>query len=451
MDYTFELLQQWIKDKNIRQIREMFEETNVVDLAEMVEQLTIGEILFLFKIVKKDYSSEVFTYLSSDKKEEIVNAFSSEEIKAMLDNIFTDDIVDFLEELPANLVKKVVSSASVDTRAQINILLSYPENSAGSLMSVDFVELAPKDTIKQAIRKIKKQGKLAETINMCFVVDETRTLVGTIRLRTLIFAKEDELIEELMDTDYIAVNTMDDQEEVVSEIQKYDMTVMPVVNNQNRLVGIVTVDDIIDVLEEEVTEDIQKMMAIMPLEDSYMQSSVWEMAKSRIMWLLILMVSATFTGSIIGSYEHRLLDPAVPLILAGSIPLIMNTAGNAGMQSSIMVIRGIIVDDMTIKDLWKVFFKELQVAFLCGLVIFVVNGLRIMLVNPSTSLLTNFVLCFTIFLNIIIAKVVGGLLPLLALVFKQDPAAMAAPLITTIVDALCLMVYFQLAVRLLGI
>ncbi len=437
-----------IEGRKFQEIRDVFNYYNLVDLAVMVEELQLEQILLLFKILKREISAEMFTYLSYAKQEELINAFTSPEIKGMLENLYSDDIIDFIEELPSNLVKKILQAASEDQRTEINLLLSYPEDSAGSMMTTEFVELKETDTIKRAIARIKTQGRVAETITNCYVVDQNRRLVGSIRLREILFANEDELISEVMDTDVISVMTNDDQEVVANVFKKYDFSVLPVVNDEERLIGIITADDIIDVLYEETTEDIQKIAAIMPTEGSYIETSIMEMAKSRITWLIILMVSATFTGFIIQGYESTLaLIPA----LAASMPMIMSTAGNAGSQSSIMVIRGISVDDMTIKDIGLVVWKELQVGFVIGILMFVVNVLRLLIFTPDVGLMTDLVISGTVFLTILMAKVTGGLLPLVALLFKQDPAAMASPLITTIVDALALIVYFNLALRFLAL
>jgi magnesium transporter len=330
----------------------------------------------------------------------------------------------------------------------MNLLLSYPEDSAGYMMTTDFVELKLSDTVKRAITRIKTQGKVAETISNCYIVNENRTLVGSIRLREILFADEDEMISEIMDTDVIYVVTSDDREEVANVFKKYDFSVLPVVNDEEKLIGIITADDIIDVLLEETTEDIQKIAAITPMEGSYTESNIIEMAKSRVSWLIILMVSATFTGLIIQGYEQTLtLIPA----LAASMPMIMSTAGNAGSQSSIMVIRGISVDNMSIKDFWLVIWKELKIGLVIGLVLFVVNVLRLMIFTPEVGFTTDLVISTTVFITILMANITGGLLPLVALIFKQDPAAMASPLITTIVDALALIVYFKLAMHFLSI
>jgi magnesium transporter len=448
MDITSQQLKDLIELRQVRNLRSIFDEYNLIDLAEIVEQLELKEILFLFKTLKKDITAQIFTYLTYEKKQEIIQSFTSVEITAMLDNLYTDDIVDFLEEMPANIVKQVLNSASAEQRADINLLLSYPDDSAGSIMSTDFVELEASDTVARAIRKIKQQGKTAETISVSYVISENRELVGTIRLRDILLAEKEDTVEDLMDIDVISVRTHDDQESVAHVIKRYDITVVPVVNDENRLIGIITVDDIIDILEDEVTEDIQKMAAIRPIDGSYLKTSVKEMTKSRITWLLVLMVSATFTGSIISGYEEALL--LIPA-LAASIPLIMSTAGNAGSQASAMVIRGIAVGELSMSDYFKVILKEIQVAFLSGLVLFLINWLRLMILTPQTSVTVDLVISLTLMLTVIISKLVGGILPLMAMFFKQDPAAMAAPLITTMVDAVALMIYFNLAVSMLGL
>lgn len=445
---SVDTLVELIEDRKISNLRYLFDELNVVDLAELVEQLDNEQVLFLFKTLKKEVSAEIFTYLSADVKEDVIQSFTSNQITSMLDNLYSDDIVDFLEEMPANVVRHVLLAATKEQREDINLLLSYPENSAGSLMSLDFVELEAKDTIAKAIKKIKQQGTKAETIQVSFVIDEKRILVGTISLRRILFAKDDELIEDLMDIDMIYVETHDDQESVAKVFAKYDMNVVPVVNDEQRLIGILTIDDIIDVVQEEITEDIHKMAAILPLEESYMETSILDISKSRVPWLLILMISATFTGNIIANYEDRLsLIPA----LAYFIPMIMGAGGNAGSQASSMVIRGIAIDQLSSKDYLRVLSKELSVAFLSGAVLFVANLARLIFFMPSTDIKVDLVVSATLFLTIIVAKLVGGMLPLLAKSLKQDPAAMAAPLITTIVDAVALLIYFGLAVYILQI
>ncbi|MDD6468158.1 MAG: magnesium transporter [Erysipelotrichaceae bacterium] len=450
---TVASLKEWIEQKNIRKIRELFDEYHVVDVTELVQQLSLAEIIFLFKVVKRDVTAEVFTYLDQEKKEELIQAFSGPDIKIMLENIYSDDIVDFIEDMPANLTKKILASATESTRKEINLLLSFPENSAGSIMSTDFVELKVTDTVQQAINKIKRQGKMAETINTCYVIDEKRQLVGTIRLREFLFENREDKIQDIMATDVVSVVTDQDQEDVANVIKKYDITVVPVVNNENRLIGIITVDDIMDILEEEATEDIHKMAAVTPMEDSYLEASVWEIVKSRLPWLLILMISGSFTGAIISGYEVELMK--IPA-LAGFIPMIMGTAGNAGSQASTMVIRGIAVDGLQTKDVFKVLRKELLIALTCSVVLFSVNFIRISvfpseLVAASNVILVALTVALSVVLALTIGKLLGGFLPLFVCALKLDPAAVAAPVITTLVDACSLFIYFQIAVFFLGV
>jgi magnesium transporter len=442
------LLSEYIEGRQVKNLRELFDEMNIVDLAEIVAELSVEEIMFLFKILRKEISAQLFTYLPNDVKAQMITSFTSGQIKSMIETLYTDDLVDFLQDLPANLIRQILKEADHEQRSEINLLLSYPSYSAGSLMSLDFVELKAEDSVKQAITKIKRQGKDAETIQVCFVVDEQRNLVGSVSLRTILFEDDETIIKDIMDIDVIYATTHDDQEVVAKLMQRYDMTVAPIVNDELRLIGIVTIDDMIDVLEDEVTEDIQKMAAILPLEGSYLESSLSDIVKSRIAWLLVLMVSATLTGSIIGGFEEQIeLIPALSFF----IPMIMSTAGNAGSQASTMVIRGIVVDQLDTKDIFKVLSKELMVALLSGSVIFMANMIRVLVFMPNTDLSVHVVVSTTLFIMMVISKMVGGLLPLLAKKLNQDPAAMAAPLITTIVDALAMLIYFTLALLWLGI
>lgn len=442
------LLSEYIEGRQVKNLRELFDEMNIVDLTEIVAELSVEEIMFLFKILRKEISAQLFTYLPNDVKAQMITSFTSGQIKSMIETLYTDDLVDFLQDLPANLIRQILKEADHEQRSEINLLLSYPSYSAGSLMSLDFVELKAEDSVKQAITKIKRQGKDAETIQVCFVVDEQRNLVGSVSLRTILFEDDETIIKDIMDIDVIYATTYDDQEVVAKLMQRYDMTVAPIVNDELRLIGIVTIDDMIDVLEDEVTEDIQKMAAILPLEGSYLESSLSDIVKSRIAWLLVLMVSATLTGSIIGGFEEQIeLIPALSFF----IPMIMSTAGNAGSQASTMVIRGIVVDQLDTKDIFKVLSKELMVALLSGSVIFMANMIRVLVFMPNTDLSVHVVVSTTLFIMMVISKMVGGLLPLLAKKLNQDPAAMAAPLITTIVDALAMLIYFTLALLWLGI
>lgn len=431
-----------VEGRKYAEIRSCFDTYNLIDVAALAQNLETEQLLMLFKILRREVSSEMFTYLSAEKQEEVVNAFTSDEISRMLNNLMSDDIVEFLGELPANLVKKILIAASPEQRSEINHLLAYPEDSVGSIMSPEFVELKATDTVKRAITKIRSQGKITDVITNCYVIDANRRLVGSIRLREILFNDEDQLIGDLMETDVKYVHTTDDQEAATETFRKYDLSVLPVVNDEQRLIGIITADDIIDVLTEETTEDIHKMAAIIPIDDSYLNTSVWTMFKSRIAWLIVLMVSATFTGLILQGYEAELtLIPA----LASAMPMILSTAGNAGSQSSIMVIRGISVDGLRLGDVKRVLWKELQIALVIGAILFAVNYVRLLVFMPQIGQATTLVICLTVFITVVLAKLSGGILPLIALFFKQDPAAMASPLITTVVDALALYIYFNLA------
>ena len=422
---------------------------NIVDLSEIFSELELDEAIFIFKILPKDISAELFTYLDPLHQERLISALSSMEVKGILDNMFSDDIIDFLEEMPANVIKYILDNVPSEHRKEINTLLSYEENTAGSVMSTDFVELYEKDTVEEAIIKIKEQAEIAETVNVCFVIDQKRVLVGIVNLRDIIVAKNNKLISEIMDKNIHYVYTNTDQEEVARLLSKYDLTTICVLNDQNCLIGIVTADDVLDILTEEATEDIHKMSGIVPTDGSYLKTGIKEMVKSRISWLLILMISATFTGYILQYFEDKLSALA---ILSASIPIIMSTAGNAGAQSSTMVIRGIAVDDLNIKDIFIVLKKELAVGLLCGAILFVTNFIRLYIFgSKSTTFSISFVVSLTITISLISANLAGGILPLIAKKLKMDPASAAAPLITTIVDATSLIIYFMLAIAILKI
>lgn len=448
LEITKELLQEFISEKKIETLKEVFDEFNIVDLALFVNELPLPQILFLFKILRKEVSGTLFSYLESENQQGIIEAFTSNDIRSMLEHVYSDDMVDVMEDMPANLVKKVLQAASEEQRSEINMLLSYAPNTAGSMMSTDYLELDAMDTVAQAIKKIKSQGKVAETISFCYIVNRKHRLVGAIALRDILFAPVNSYIEDLMDRDVICVQVNDDQEDVAHTMSKYDIMVLPVVNDQSCLIGIITADDVIDVMEEEVTEDIQKMAAIVPVEESYLDTSIVALVKSRLPWLLALMITATFTGNVLASYEEAL---AVIPALSAFVPMIMGTAGNAGNQASVMVIRGISVDDLSWKDLLKVLWKEMRVGLICGVILFVVVTVRIMVIPPSVTLDIALVIALSTVISLIAANMAGGLLPLLAHACKQDPAVMAAPLIATVIDTLSLMIYFYLSMKLLGI
>lgn len=441
---TLEDLKGLIEEKNITSLREAFEEHNVVDMSELVGDLEPKEALFIFKTLKKDITSEIFSYLPHDKQETLIQLFTGPEIQAMLDALYDDDVIDFIEDLPANIVKHVLQSASPQQRVQINKLLSYEENSAGSIMSTNFVVLKQQDSVEEALVKIRQQGREAETINYCYITDARKVLRGVVTMRDIVLSSKQDLMEDLMDTDLVVAKTSDDQEDVAKQFEKYDLTVIPVVNNDHCLVGIVTVDDIIDVIHEEATEDIHKMNAIAPMDKTYLETGVFAMAKSRIVWLLILMISATFTGNIMASYESVL---SANVTLSIFIPMLMDAAGNAGNQASTMVIRALATGELTSKNMLTIWWKELRIAALCGSIMGFVNFLRILLFMGEVDIRISIIVSITVFLTVGMAKIIGCTLPVVASKLKLDPAVMAGPLITTLVDAMSLMVYFQLTVH----
>ena len=372
---------------------------------------------------------------------------TDKEAASIIDNLFADDAADLLDEMPASVVKKLLLSASPEQRRDINHLLQYPDNSAGSVMTVDFVDLKENITVADAINRIRSIGVDKETVDTCFVLDLNRKLLGQIGLRELILSDPNEIIGNIMEDNVVTTTTLTDQEEVAQLFGKYDLNLMPVVDSENRLVGIITVDDIVDIMEQEATEDMEMMAAITPTDKPYMKTGVWETFKKRIPWLLILMISATFTGSIIQSFEDALSKMSV---LSSFIPMLMDTGGNAGGQSSVTIIRGISLHEIEFSDIFKIMWKEIRVAVICGIVLAVCNFARLMIFD-KVSVMVAVVVCATLVLTVLFAKLVGCTLPLLAKQVGFDPAVMASPFITTIVDAISLVVYFNIAVRLLGI
>ena len=375
------------------------------------------------------------------------SGFSDKELKEVLDELYVDDAVDIVEEMPANVVKRILQQADPKMRTEINELLRYPDDSAGSLMTTEFVSLRPDMTVAEAIKRIRRTGVDKETINTCYVTEDKK-LIGAVSIRTLLLADESELVQNIMTDNVVSVNTMMDQEEVVQVLIKYNFTALPVVDGDNRLVGIITIDDAMEVMEDEATEDIEKMAAIVPSEHSYMKSSVFEIWKHRIPWLLLLMISATFTGIIITHFEDAL---AAQVALVGFIPMLMDTAGNSGSQTSVTVIRGLSLGDLEFGDLLSIIWKEIRVAVLCGICLAAACYAKIMLIdrllmqNVDITNTVALVVCLTLALTVLIAKVIGAILPMVGKQLGFDPAVMASPFITTIVDALSLLVYFRVA------
>ncbi|WP_130889938.1 magnesium transporter [Fusobacterium ulcerans] len=437
----------FLKNNQLAKLKESLMEENPVDIAELLEDLTKEQSLKIFRILPKDTSAEVFSYLSSEKQQEIVENITDEEICHIIDEMFIDDTVDFIEEMPANIVDKILQNTSSDTRKLINQFLKYPENSAGSVMTVEYVSLKSDMNIGQALNHIKKVGIDNETIDICYIIDNQRKLVGFISLKSLIFLDDILPLVDAMETNVISAVTTDDQEFIASQFRKYDLTSMPVVDNEGRLVGIITIDDVVDVIDQENTEDFQKMAAMNPSDEEYLKESVFSLAKHRIIWLLVLMISATATGTIIRRYEEVLQSV---VILAAFIPMLMDTGGNAGSQSSTLIIRGIALGEIQIKDVGKILWKEFRVSLIVGVTLAAVNFLRIYFIDRA-GLTISLVVCASLLFTVVIAKVVGGVLPLMAKALKLDPAIMASPLITTIVDACALVVYFGLSTHFLNL
>lgn len=442
-----EVLKEYLDKKQYVKMREWMSELNVADIAVMIEELEEEEMLKVFRILPKDMAADIFSYLPIEVEQYIITSLSEREAARIIDNLMADDAADFLEEMPANIVKKLLINASPETRRDINHLLRYPEDSAGSIMTVEFVDLKESQTVTQAIERIRKLGVDSETINICYVLDNQRKLKGTIALRYLLLTNPDNKIGDIMHENVISIHTLMDQEEVARQFQKYDFTAMPVVDNEDRLVGIITVDDVVDILQEEATEDIEKMAAIVPSDKPYMKTGVFEIWKKRIPWLLFLMISATFTGKIIASFEEAL---SVYVVLTTFIPMLMDTGGNAGGQASVTIIRGLSLKEIEFSDYLKVLWKEMRVAVLCGLTLAAANFLKLMFID-RVSLMVSAVVCLTLVIAVFLAKVVGSMLPMAAKKLGFDPAVMASPFITTIVDALSLLVYFRIATLLLGI
>jgi magnesium transporter len=435
-----------LEARQYTRLRQFLAERNEADIAGLMEELEEEEILKVYRILPKDLAADVFSYLEFEIQQTIINSLSDKEAGGVIDNLMADDAVDMLEEMPANVVERLLANANPETRQAINQLLRYPEDSAGSIMTVEYVSLKESLTVDEAIERIRSVGLDSETINICYVLDSRRRLVGTVALRYLLLSRGDDVIGDIMHENVISIHTHMDQEQVAAQFKKYDFTAMPVVDNENRLVGIITVDDIVDILEEETTEDMEKMAAIVPSDKPYMKSTVWETYKKRIPWLLLLMVSAAFTGAIISSFEEAL---SVYAALIAFIPMLMDTGGNAGGQASVTVIRGLSLGEIEYRDVPRVVWKEIRVSVLCGITLAAANFAKLM-VFDRVGLYVSLTVCLTLVAAVLIAMV-GCLLPIGAKKLGFDPAVMASPFITTIVDALSLLVYFRMAAMILGI
>ncbi|MEL5864807.1 magnesium transporter [Clostridium cochlearium] len=447
MKTEFEEIISLIREKKFHNAREKILELNPVHISDIIECLDISEAILVFRMLPKDMAVDVFNYLETDFQTNIITGITDKEIKHIIEEIYFDDMIDLLEEMPANVVKKILKYSNVEERKLINEFLNYPEDSAGSLMTIEYVDLKKDMTVREALQHIKDTGVNKETIYTCYVIDKQRKLEGIISLRKLILSDYDLLVEDIMKTDIVFVNTNSDQEYVANVFKKYDLLVMPVVDNENRLTGIITIDDIMDVIDQETTEDFQKMAAMAPSEEKYLDTSVWTLAKNRLTWLVILMVSATFTGNIIKSFEDVLQSV---VLLTAFIPMLMDTGGNAGSQSATLIIRSIALGEIQGKDILKVIWKELRVSLIVGFSLSLINFARIYYLE-KTPFEVSLTVCITLFFTVILSKIVGAILPIIAKKIKVDPAIMASPLITTIVDATSLIVYFSVAKMLMGI
>ena len=442
-----EVIRELLQTKQYTRLRQKVAEMNTADIAVVFEELEEEELLKIFRILPKDLAADVFSYLEVDSQQYIITRLSDKDAANIVDNLMADDATDLLEEMPANVVKKILAHASAETRRDINHLLQYPEDSAGSIMTVEYVDLKENMTVEEAVARIRKIGVDSETINICYVLDAQRMLIGTVALRYLLISPADAIIGDIMHENVVYLNTMMDQEEVARTFQKYDFTAMPVVDNESRLVGIITVDDVVDILQEEATEDMEMMAAVMPSDKPYMRMGIFEIAKKRMPWLLLLMISATLTGSVLTKFENALLAYSV---LLAYIPMLMGTGGNAGGQTSVTIIRGLSLNEIEFQDSFKVIWKEIRIAVVCGVILAAANFLKLLWFD-KVGIMVATVVCLTLVIVVLLAKIVGCVLPILAKKIGVDPAVMASPFITTILDVLSLLVYFEIATVMLGI
>ena len=439
-------LQELLENRRFADVHKMLESVNSADIPSIFDELEEEQIVVVYRLLSKDVAAEVFVELDSDMQEKLINAFTDKELKNVIDELFMDDTVDLIEEMPANVVKRILKTQKAEDRKLINDLLKYPEDSAGSIMTTEFVDLKENMTVKDAIDKIRKIGDDAESIYVCYVLTMTRKLIGIVSLKDIILAKENTLVKDIMDTNFIKVFTMDEQEDVAKKFDKYDEIAMPVVDNEDRLVGIVTVDDAMDVMHEEMDENFEIMAAMSPSEDTYFKTSVFKHARNRIFWLLVLMISATITGGVITKYENAF--EALPLLVA-FLPMVMGTGGNCGSQSSTLIIRGLANDEIKLKDFFRVWWEEVRVAFLVGIALFIANSIRILIQYKDIKL--AIIVGCTLMGTVTIAKSLGCILPMIAKKFKLDPAIMAAPLISTILDTCSVFIYFNIATLVMGL
>ena len=448
-----EKIEEYIARKRYADLRDLLLPMEAADIASLCGELD-EKVALVFRLLPKEQAAEVFVELDSDQQELLIQSFSNTELKEVLDELYLDDTVDIVEEMPANVVKRILKHSDPEMRKSINEILKYPDDSTGSIMTTEFVDLKEDMTVEAALKRIRRTGPDKETINVCYVIDEGRHLIGLLSIRTLLLADDDDIIGDIMERNFISVQTLDDQESTARALSKYDFLALPVVDTENRLVGIVTVDDAMDVLQEEVTEDIEKMAAILPSDKPYLKTGPLETWKARTPWLLVLMLSATFTGIILTHFESALASCA---ILTSFIPMLSGTGGNSGTQASTAVIRALSLGEVRFSDLVRVLWKEFRVSICCGLCLAAANFIKMMLVdrwllhNPTVTPTVALVVCATLIGTVMVAKLVGCSLPILAEKVGFDPAVMASPFISTIVDSLSLLIYFQFASLILGV
>lgn len=445
-----------IENKGFQKLKQILSELNPADIAVILDDIDEKDLALVFRILPKELAAEVFVEMESDSQQFLIEKFTDKELKSVMDELFMDDAVDIIDEMPASVAKRILAQADIATRKVINQLLAYPDDCAGSIMTTEYIDLKKSMTVADAFDRIRKRGVDSEMIYTCYVTDARRHILGIVSVKDLLLNSYDAVIDDIMEDNIIFAHTHDDKEEVAAMFEKYDLMALPVVDKENRLIGIVTVDDAIDVLQEAATEDMEMMAAILPTDKPYLKTGIFQTFKSRIFWLLILMISATFTGAIISSFEENL--TVVPALIA-FIPMLMNTAGNGGSQSSVTVIRALSLGDIEFSDIFKVVWKELRVALICSAALSVVNFAKMYLIDylvfhnfdPGRHIAEILVVSITLFIAIIVAKVVGSILPIIAKKLGADPAVMASPFITTIVDAVSLIVYFNVAVLILNI
>lgn len=443
-----------IEEKKYTRLRECLEELNPADIALILEEAELKDLPVVFRILPKELAAEVFVEMDRDLQQHLIESFSNTELKDVLDELFMDDMVDIIDEMPAIVAKRILKQTDAKTRKMINQLLAYPDDSAGSIMTTEYVDLKKNMTVDEAFDHIREIGLDTETIYTCYVMDRGRHLLGIVTVKDLLLNPKTCILSDIMDENIIFANTLDDKEEVAGQFEKYDLMALPVVDKENRLVGIITVDDAIDVIQEEATEDIEKMAAILPSDKSYFRTGVFATFKSRIPWLMLLMISATFTGAIISNFEEKL--TIFPALIA-FIPMLMDTGGNTGSQSSVTIIRGISLGDIEFRDIFRVIWKEVRVALCCSVVLAAASFIKLWLVDylifntfdPGKQFLEIAVVCITLFFTVVVAKFIGCVLPILAKKIGFDPAVMASPFITTLVDAISLFIYFSIATMLL--